>query len=55
MVSNDSNYFIRETKIRRFLGVVMIGLIVEILILVAVVFEAYISWKSYQLLKKERE
>lgn len=30
----------------------MVGLIVEILILIAVVFEAYISYKAYKLQRK---
>lgn len=33
----------------------MIGLTVEILILLAVCFEAWISWKAYQLMKAEAD
>lgn len=33
----------------------MLGLFLEAAILLAVVFEAYISWKAYQLMKYEAD
>lgn len=33
----------------------MVGLAVEILILIAVCFEAWVSWKAYRLMKAEAD